>query len=155
MQCAAPRADPLFVAGNPGRLALRLRNIDRAALLGGRQRLHASDEIFVAKEDLLTQTGLPQRRFAFVCVSHQCGVLLRRTRAVTLSRYRAAQQIAVLRISVIVDARFSLIVDGETASSRVRRGGAQVPVVNVAQASTISLKRPRARGLSGLGLGFT
>ncbi len=28
----------------------------------------------------------------------------------------------VLRISVIVDARFSLIVDGETASSRVRRG---------------------------------
>ena len=36
-----------------------------------------------------------------------------------------------LRISVIVDARFSLIVDGETASSRVRRGGAQARGLNV------------------------
>ena len=46
-----------------------------------------------------------------------------------------------LRISAIVDARFSLIVDGKTASSRVRRRGAQAPGWNVAQASTISLKR--------------
>mmetsp|Transcript_18005 Transcript_18005/g.50769 ORF Transcript_18005/g.50769 Transcript_18005/m.50769 type:complete len:254 (-) Transcript_18005:2655-3416(-) len=36
-----------------------------------------------------------------------------------------------VRISAIVDARFSLIVDGETASSRVRRGGAQAPGLNV------------------------
>ena len=38
---------------------------------------------------------------------------------------------AGLRISAIVDARFRLIVDGETASSRVRRGGAQAPGSNV------------------------
>jgi DNA (cytosine-5)-methyltransferase 1 len=37
----------------------------------------------------------------------------------------------VLRISAIVDARFSLIVDGETASSRMCRGGAQAPRPNV------------------------
>ena len=53
-----------------------------------------------------------------------------------------------LRISAIVDARFSLIVDGETASSRVRRGGAQAPGVNVAQSSTISLKRSAFRVVS-------
>jgi hypothetical protein len=46
-----------------------------------------------------------------------------------------------LRISAIVDARFSLIVDGETASRRTRRGGAQALGSNVAQSSTISLKR--------------
>ena len=33
----------------------------------------------------------------------------------------------VLRISAIVDARFSLIVDGETASSWTRWGSAQAP----------------------------
>jgi hypothetical protein len=47
-----------------------------------------------------------------------------------------------LRISAIVDARFSLIVDGETVSSMTRRGGAQALGLNVAQSSTISLKRP-------------
>jgi hypothetical protein len=47
-----------------------------------------------------------------------------------------------LRISAIVDARFSLIVDDQTASSRERRGGAQALSWNVAQPSTISLKRP-------------
>ena len=36
-----------------------------------------------------------------------------------------------VRISAIVDARFSLIVDGETASSRMCRGGAQAPGLNV------------------------
>ena len=50
-----------------------------------------------------------------------------------------------VRISAIVDARFSLIVDGETASPRARRGGAQVPGRNVAQPSTISLKHPPTR----------
>ena len=45
-----------------------------------------------------------------------------------------------VRISAIVDARFSLIVDGETASLKVRRRGAQAPGRNVAQPSTISLK---------------
>ena len=59
-----------------------------------------------------------------------------------------------MRISVIVDARFSLIVDGEIASSSPRRGGVQVPGRNVAQPSTISLKRPPARGVSGLVLGL-
>ena len=59
-----------------------------------------------------------------------------------------------LRISAIVDARFSLIVDGETASSRVRRGGAQALGLNVAQSSTISLKRCLPKGLSGLVLGL-
>ena len=38
---------------------------------------------------------------------------------------------AQVRISAIVDARFRLIVDGETASSRARRGGVQVPGSNV------------------------
>ena len=57
-----------------------------------------------------------------------------------------------LRISVIVDAHFSLIVDGETASSRARRGGAQVRVVNVAQSSTISLKPASVK--PGIGLVF-
>ena len=59
-----------------------------------------------------------------------------------------------VRISVIVDARFSLIVDGETASSRMRRGGAQAPVLNVAHPSTIGLKRPPARAVAGLVLGL-
>ena len=59
-----------------------------------------------------------------------------------------------VRISAIVDARFSLIVDGETASSRVRRGGAQAPGRNVAQPSTISLKRSAARGVAGPVLGL-
>jgi hypothetical protein len=57
-------------------------------------------------------------------------------------------------ISAIVDAHFSLIVDGETASSRVRRGGAQAPDVNVAQASTISLKRFPFRVVPGPVLGL-
>lgn len=47
-----------------------------------------------------------------------------------------------VRISAIVDARFSLIVDGETVSSRTRRGGVQALGSNVAQSSTISLKPP-------------
>ena len=59
-----------------------------------------------------------------------------------------------LRISAIVDAHFSLIVDGETASPRGLRGGAQAPGLNVAQASTISLKRPPTRGVSEPVLGF-
>ena len=59
-----------------------------------------------------------------------------------------------MRISAIVDARFSLIVDGETAPSRVRRGGAQVPGSNVAQPSTISLKRPPTRVVPGPVLGL-
>ena len=64
------------------------------------------------------------------------------------------QAVADVRISVIVDARFSLIVDDETASSKARRRGVQVPGWNVAQPSTISLKRAPARGVSGLVLGF-
>ena len=55
-----------------------------------------------------------------------------------------------MRISAIVDARFSLIVDDETASSRVRRGGAQAPGVNVPRPSTISLKRSGVELVSGL-----
>ena len=54
---------------------------------------------------------------------------------------------ALMRISAIVDARFSLIVDDETASSRVRRGGAQALGLNVAQSSTISLKRSVSEGV--------
>ena len=54
-----------------------------------------------------------------------------------------------VRISAIVDARFSLIVDGETASSRARRGGVQALGRNVAQPSTISLKRSAARVVRG------
>jgi hypothetical protein len=42
-----------------------------------------------------------------------------------------ARRSSKLRISAIVDARFSLIVDGETASSRMCRGGAQAPRPNV------------------------
>ena len=60
----------------------------------------------------------------------------------------------VVRISVIVDARFSLIVDGETASSGARRGGAQAPGGNVAQPSTISLKRRVGKGALGPVLGL-
>ena len=59
-----------------------------------------------------------------------------------------------VRISAIVDARFSLIVDGQTASIRRRRGGAQAPGWNVAHASTISLKRPSPTGRAGLVLGW-
>ena len=46
-----------------------------------------------------------------------------------------------LRISAIVDGCFSLIVDGETAASKRRWGSAQALGLNVAQSSTISLKR--------------
>ena len=46
-----------------------------------------------------------------------------------------------MRISAIVDGCFSLIVHGETASARKRWEGAQAPGWNVAQSSTISLKR--------------
>ena len=46
-----------------------------------------------------------------------------------------------VRISAIVDGCFSLIVHGETASARKRWEGAQAPGWNVAQSSTISLKR--------------
>jgi hypothetical protein len=46
-----------------------------------------------------------------------------------------------MRISAIVDGHFSLIVDVQTALLRTRRGGAQALGLNVAQASTISLKR--------------
>ena len=59
-----------------------------------------------------------------------------------------------VRISAIVDACFRLIVDGETASSRARRGGAQAPGVIVPRASTISLKRPSTRVVRGLVLGL-
>ena len=55
----------------------------------------------------------------------------------------------------LVHAHFSLIVDGETASSRARRGGAQARVVNVAQPSTISLKRSPARTVLGPVLGLS
>ena len=48
---------------------------------------------------------------------------------------------ALVRISVIVDGCFSLIVDGETAVSKGRWGSAQAQGLNVAQSSTISLKR--------------
>ena len=60
----------------------------------------------------------------------------------------------MLRISAIVDARFSLIVDGETTSSRARRGGAQALRLNVAQSSTISLKRRPFKGTPRLVLGL-
>jgi hypothetical protein len=50
---------------------------------------------------------------------------------------------------VIVDARFSLIVDEKAAASRVRRSGAQALLSNVAQPSTISLKRGSFAGSSG------
>ncbi len=60
-----------------------------------------------------------------------------------------------LRISAIVDAHFSLIVDGETASQRTRRGGAQALALNVAQSSTISLKRPPVACVIGLVFGLT
>ena len=74
-----PAVRPWAFPQRADQLALRLRNMARTALLGSRQRLHESDEFFVAAEHLLTQTGLPQRGFAFVCVSHPCGVLLRRS----------------------------------------------------------------------------
>ena len=64
----------------------------------------------------------------------------------------AAQR--AVRISAIVDARFSLIVDGETASSRTRWGGVQAPGRNVAQPSTIGLKRPFTRVVPGPVLGL-
>ena len=59
-----------------------------------------------------------------------------------------------VRISVIVDARFSLIVDGETASRKTRRGGAQALGLNVAQSSTISLKRSPVACVIGLVFGL-
>ena len=69
-----------------------------------------------------------------------------------LLRYRGRTY--ALRISAIVDARFSLIVDGETASRRTRRGGAQALSLNVAQSSTISLKRSPVRPVWEPGLGL-
>ena len=77
-------------------------------------------------------------------------------RCIELGERTAAtiQQLGYLRISAIVDARFSLIVDGETASSRVRRGGAQAPGVNVPRPSTISLKRCCSRVVSRTVLGL-
>ena len=59
-----------------------------------------------------------------------------------------------VRISVIVDAHFSLIVDGETALVRTRRGGAQALGLNVAQSSTISLKRSPVACVIGLVFGL-
>jgi hypothetical protein len=59
-----------------------------------------------------------------------------------------------VRISAIVDAHFSLIVDGETASLRTRRGGAQALELNVAQSSTISLKPASVEPLIGLVFGL-
>jgi len=59
-----------------------------------------------------------------------------------------------VRISAIVDAHFSLIVDGDTASRRTRRGGAQALGLNVAQSSTISLKRPPVAPVMGLVFGL-
>ena len=59
------------------------------------------------------------------------------------------QPLAVLRISAIVDAHFSLIVDGKAVPGRTCRGGMQVLGLNVAQSSTIRLKRSavaRSRG---------
>jgi hypothetical protein len=60
---------------------------------------------------------------------------LHHTHVIPLSSLRAWKHLLLalnqVRISAIVDARFSLIVDGETASSRVRRGGAQAPRLNV------------------------
>jgi hypothetical protein len=55
-----------------------------------------------------------------------------------------------LRISAIVDAHFRLIVDGKSAPSVTRRGGAQVLGRNVSQSSTISLKRAVVVPVSGL-----
>lgn len=85
-----------------------------------------------------------------------------RIRSIVISRAKKAQGVVAVftgddlavRISAIVDARFNLIVDGETASSRTCRGGAQVPGRNVAQPSTISLKRSAARGVAGPVLGL-
>jgi hypothetical protein len=59
-----------------------------------------------------------------------------------------------MRISAIVDAHFSLIVDGETALRRTRRGGAQALGLNVAQSSTISLKRSPVACVIGLVFGL-
>ena len=82
------------------------------------------------------------------------GVLEGGLRTALASGLHLGTQLAYVRISAIVDARFSLIVDGETASSRTRRGGAQAPGRNVAQPSTISLKRSAARGVAGPVLGL-
>ena len=58
-----------------------------------------------------------------------------------------------MRISAIVDGCFSLIVDGETASPGWRWGSAQALGLNVAQSSTISLKRAAVGPASGPVLG--
>jgi hypothetical protein len=61
-----------------------------------------------------------------------------------LTDVQAAEELneaRLVRISAIVDGCFSLIVHGETASARMRWSGAQAPGWNVAQSSTISLKR--------------
>lgn len=59
----------------------------------------------------------------------------------------------MMHISAIVDGHFSLIVDDETVSRRQRRGHAQARGLNVAQPSTISLKRLSARGVEADGWG--
>jgi hypothetical protein len=59
-----------------------------------------------------------------------------------------------VRISAIADGHFSLIVDDETVSRRVRGGDAQAHGLNVAQPSTISLKRLCARGAEADGWGW-
>ena len=70
-----PAVRPSAFPQRAEQLALCFRNMARTALLGRRQRLHESDEFFVAAEHLLTQTGLPQRRFVFACVGDPCGAL--------------------------------------------------------------------------------
>ena len=67
-----------------------------------------------------------------------------------LHRSCLQQRLRVCRLGL----RISAIVDGETTSSKVRRRGAQAPSWNVAQPSTISLKRhlPRVVPQPVLGL---
>jgi beta-phosphoglucomutase len=70
--------------------------------------------------------------------------------AVCSNSIRSTVQLMMVRISAIVDADFSVIVDGKSGPSGTRRGGAQVLGRNVSQSSTISLKRAAARPASGL-----
>jgi len=66
-------------------------------------------------------------------------------------------KMVLLRVSAIVDAHFSLIVNGETSSFRARRGGAQALEGNVAQSSTISLEPTAVKAAPRLvsGLSFS
>ena len=66
-----PAVRPQAFPQRAGQLALRLRSMARSALLGSRQRVHESDDFFVAEEHLLTQTGLQQRRFVSACVGRR------------------------------------------------------------------------------------